>query len=427
MRARAAAALVVLGVTAVALGVLPKAAPQRGYDAGAHIAYAEVLKTQGRLPTKAESYEYATPPAYAWLAVQLQRTADATGGLGAWRAGQLLSILWTAGLLAVAWLLGRELWPGRPWAAVLAVTATATVPIVLRLGVMFHPEMQFAFLAALGVLLVVRAERRGWPLRYGAAAGVALGLAALTRQTAVVVTASLGLAVLLAGRRRALRFAAVAAAAVAMTAGPWWGYQASRFGNPIQSNLSRYILPGGQPREFYVSAPVEDLVLHPYRPHFAGELWPQFHADLWSDWFGAQHDYWPKPPRGATAVFVSSQSVLGLVATALALGGLGGLARAGLQGLRRPEPGEGAFAGLAFLLLVLASWAAFVAQLIRFPQGGGDPIKSSYMLYLSPVFALAAVAAARRLWAGGRGWRAVLSLFAAIYAASYAGFLVTAY
>ena len=425
MRARAAAALVVLGVVAVALGVLPNARPQDGYDAGAHIAYAGVLKTQGRLPTEAESYEYATPPAYAWLAVQLERAVGGAGGLGAWRAGQLLSILWTAGLLAVAWLLGRELWPAHPWAAALAVAATATVPIVLRLGVMFHPEMQFAFLAALGVLLVVRAERRGWPLGYGAAAGIALGLAALTRQTAVVVMAALGVAVLLAGRRHALRFAAVAAAAIALTAGPWWGYQASRFGNPIQSNLNRYILPGGQPREFYVSAPVGDLVLHPYRPYFAGELWPQFHADLWSDWFGAQHAYWPKPPQGATAVFESSQSLLGLVATALSLAGLVGLARAGLRGLRRTEPG--AFAGLAFLLLVLASWAAFVAQLIRFPQGGGDPIKASYMLYLAPVFAVSGLSGAKRLWGRGRAWRLVIAAWAALYAASYAGFLVAAY
>ena len=410
---------------AVALGVLPSAGPQHGYDAGAHIAYAEVLKTQGRLPTEAESYEYATPPAYAWLAVQLERAAGGAGGLGAWRAGQLLSILWTVGLLAVAWLLGRELWPESPSAAALTVAATATVPIVLRLGVMFHPEMQFAFLGALGVLLVVRAERRSWPLGYGAAAGIALGLAALTRQTAVVVMAALGLAVLLAGRRRALRFVGIAAAAIALTAGPWWGYQASRFGNPIQSNLDRYILPDGQPREFYISAPVEDLVLHPYRPHFAGELWPEFHADLWSDWFGAQHAYWPKPPRGATAVFESSQSVLGLVATALSFAGLAGLTRTGLRGLRRAEPG--AFAGLAFLLLALASWAAFVAQLIRFPQGGGDPIKASYMLYLAPVFAVSGLSGTKRLWLRGRAWRLCLAAWATLYAASYAGFLVTAY
>ena len=168
-------------------------------------------------------------------------------------------------------------------------------------------------------------------------------------------------------------------------------------------------------------------MLHPIRPYFAGELWPQFHADLWSDWFGAQHAYWPKPPRGATAVFVSSQSVLGLVATALALAGFVGLARAGLRGLRRTEPAASAFAGLAFLLLVLASWAAFVAQLIRFPQGGGDPIKASYMLYLVPVFAISGLSGAKRLWRRGHAWRLCLAAWATFYVASYAGFLVTAY
>ena len=416
-------ALVLAATVAVAGGIVAKAGPEHGFDAQAHLQYAAVLQEDGRLPTEAESYEYATPPAYAWLAVKLDDLAG--GGVG--RTGQVLSVAWTAAFLVVAWLLARELWPGRPGLAATAAGLTAALPIVLRLGTMFHPEMQFAFLAALGILLAVRASGRGWPLREGVGAGVALGLAALTRPTAAIVMVALALAVALAGKRSARRFAAGAAAAIALVAGPWWGYQGARFGNPLQSNLDRYILSEGQPREFYVSAPVEDLVLRPYRPHFAGELWPQFHADLWSDWFGAQHRYWPEPPAGTTAVFVSSQSVLGLLFAPLALAGLAGFGVASGRRLARGSPEEGDFAHAAFLLLAAASWVAFVVTLVRFPQEGGDPIKSSYMLYLAPVFALSALGAARRLWERGRAWRAVLAAWAALYAASYAGFLVTAY
>ena len=204
-------------------------------------------------------------------------------------------------------------------------------------------------------------------------------------------------------------------------------FASAHSGNPLQSNLDRYILSEGQPRKFYISAPVGDLVLRPYRPHFAGELWPQFHADLWSDWFGSQHRYWPEPPEGATAVFVSSQSVLGLLFAPLALAGLVGFGIPSIRRLARGSPRDGDFARAAFLLLTAASWVAFVVTLVRFPQEGGDPIKSSYMLYLAPAFALSALGAALRLWDRGRTWRLSLAAWAVLYAASYAGFLVTAY
>ena len=426
--AGALVALVAATAVATALGIAAEVGPEHGFDAQAHVAYAEVLKDDGRLPTEAETYEYATPPAFPWLAVNLERLVETTGEwAGDWRAGQFLSVFWTVAFLAVAWLLARQLWPSRPALAAAALALTAAVPIVFRLGVMFHPEMQFAFLAALGLLLTVRAERRGWLVRDGVCAGVTLGLAALTRPTAAVVITALAFAVLLAARRRALRFAAGATAAIALVAGPWWGYQGARFGNPLQSNLDRYILSEGQPREFYVSAPVEDLVLRPYRPHFAGELWPQFHADLWSDWFGAQHRYWPEPPEGATAVFVSSQSALGLLFAPLALAGLAGFGVASGRRLVRGSPRDGDFARTAFLLLAAASWVAFVVTLVRFPQEGGDPIKSSYMLYLAPVFALSALGVAKRLWERGRTWRFALAAWAVLYAASYAGFLSTSF
>jgi 4-amino-4-deoxy-L-arabinose transferase-like glycosyltransferase len=395
---RLAPVILALLVAAASLHGVARIAPQEGYDGAAHFEYARILADEDRLPTEAETYEYATPPAYAWAAVQLH------GATGSWKAAQALSALWTAGLVLVGWLLARELWPGRPGLQLAVAALTGGMPIVIRLGTMFHPEAQLAFFAALAMLFVVRAERLGWPWTYGAAAGLALAIAALTRQTAAAVALGLALGVAWRGRRRALRFGAASVAALALVAGPWWGYQTARFGNPLESNLDRYILEGGQPREFYVSAPLEDLVVHPYRPAFAGELWPQFHADLWSDWFGGQHGYWNEPPGDATRVFLSAQSVLGLAFSAVAL--------AGLWFLRRWP---------ALLAVVAVTWVGFVVQLVRFPQEGGDPIKSSYMLYLAPVFAVAAVEAGRRLP------RPLVLAWGALYGLSYAGFLATSW
>jgi 4-amino-4-deoxy-L-arabinose transferase-like glycosyltransferase len=315
--------------------------------------------------------------------------------------------------------------PERPWVAAVAVAATAAIPIVLRLGVMLHPESQAAALLGLALLLFVRASRRGWPLWSGAGVGVALGLAALTRQTAAIVIVAVAAVAVCA---RALRFAAVAAVALALVAGPWWGYQAVRYGNPLQSNLNRrgYVLHGGLPRSYYVSAPVRDLVVHPYRPRFANQLLPQFYADLWSDWFGGQHDAWEHPSRAAR-IFASTQSVTAFPLTLFSLAALFALGVPALRRVVHRRGGELDVALATFAVVVVASWIAFVVQVTRFPQIGGDPIKSSYLLYLAPVFAVVTVVAGEPLCERGRVWRFGLAGAAAVYAASYIGFVATSY
>ena len=465
--------------------------PEAGFDGAAHVDYADVLEREDRLPVEEESYEFHSPPLFHWIAVRAQGWVDRVGGtaeaiaggafdvsaragwlaiaailallalmsrrrgrlwlatlvlaggallwLGAalvatatetrWSAGQLLSVLWTCGLVAVAWLLGRLLWPGRADLPLIVALGTFAIPIVPRLGTMFHPEMQFAFLAAAAILVFLRAHASGWPLGHGVALGALLGLAALTRQTAVVVILGLGIAAFLLGRAAAWRFAATTAALVLLLAGPWWFHQFDRHGNPIQSNLDRegYLLEGGQPRSFYVSFPVRDLVVHPYRPSFQNELLPQFHADLWSDWFGGQHGFWGDASRSAR-FFASTQSVLGVFAAVVALAGLVGVGLpavvAAARG-RRLGAGEAVFA--TFLVLAILTWAAFVVTLIRFPQAEGDPIKSSYMLYLTPALVVAAVAFVERLWRKGTAWQAAALAWSALYAVSYAGFLATSW
>ncbi|HUH14411.1 MAG TPA: hypothetical protein VML35_00840, partial [Gaiellaceae bacterium] len=467
------------------------AEPVRGTDAQAHVAYAEILATDGRLPTEEESYEYASPPASHWAALQAQRLADAAAGavrevaegpgspagrvvwlaglLGAalllalpgggrgrraaglalaasvavlavldvaataaetrWTVGQAVSLLAVLGLLGVAWALARTLWPERRFLPLVALGATAALPIVLRLGTMFHPEALFAFLAGCALLIVVRAQAARWPLGHALALGGVLGLSALTRQTAAILIVSLGLAVLLAGRRDALRFVAVTAAALLLVAGPWWLHQLDRYGNPIQSNLERegYMLEDGQPLSFYVSFPARDLVLHPYRPAFENELLPKFHADLWSDWFATRHGSWADPSPAAR-LFASTQSVLGLFASAFALVALVALgARPLAAAVRGRELDLRSFAFATFLLLAALTWIAFVVTLVRFPQADGDPIKASYMLFLAPVFAVAAAGLAHELWHARRTARLALAGWAGLYAVSYAGFLATAF
>ncbi len=470
---------------AVALG------PAAGADAAEHIRYAEYFDKTGHLPPQSANYEYASPPAYQVVAVYLQRGARrlAVGGgtvlpfvpapvrrvgwlallviAGAvltarsasrrsravaaaavvalllvavvaalararsvpWSSGQLISLASACGLVGVTWALAREVLPGRRYLPLLAAGAAAALPVVLREGVIFHPELPFAFLVAAALLVFVRGAGAGWGIRYGIGVGVLVGIAALTRQTAVSVALTLALAALLIGRRSALRFLAAAGLALLLVAGPWWAYQTSRFGNPVQANLNRpgYMLPHGQPLSFFVSFPARDLVEHPYRNAFANELLPKFHADLWSDWYGVDRNYWAAPSRSAR-VLASSQSLLGLVADCIVLAGLLLLGLPALLRVARGRSRSGSDATLATLaLLSIVAWAAFVATLVHYPQAGGDPIKASYLLFLAPAAAIFGVAYGDRLWRRSSWWRVALIAWSLLYAISYAGVLATTY
>lgn len=460
-----------------------KVGPAAGPDAAEHIRYAQSFDATGHLPSQHDNYEYASPPGFHVASVYLQRAARAialpdgapasflpspvarlgwlalllgcglvlaaarasprartaaavvavlTVALGviaalahmravAWSSGQVISLLSACGLVAVAWGIARSVFPTSRYLPLAVAGTTAVLPVVLREAVIFHPELPFAFLVCAAVLVFARGIERGFATRHAVGVGVLLGLAALTRQTAAMAAFVLGVAALWLGRRAALRFVAVAAVALVVVAGPWWAYQAHRFGNPLQANLDRpgYMLPHGQPASFYVSLPLRNLVLHPYRNAFANQLLPKFHADLWSDWYGVDRNYWASPTV-ADRVLASTQSVLGLAFDVLAVVGL---LLFGVRALR--SRGDPMLATLTLLFAV--SWLTFVATLVHYPQAGGDPIKASYVLFLAPVSALFAVMAGERLWRRGRSWRPAVVAWSVLYALSYAGVLLTTY
>ena len=455
-----------------------------GFDGKAYVAYVSAMERTGRLPSQADTYEYALPPAFPlmalygqqvadalpgarlvpgapgtsrrilWLAVALAAVALAAAGGRArrvgigvavfaalwagsdavsflasneWSAGQLVTLAFGLGFLGLTWALAREVWPASRWAPALSVVACAALPPVLRQAGMFHPDGPFAFFAVLALLLLIRGRRLGWPMSQGLWVGAALGAAALTRQSAPVVIAALAGAALVDWRRRPWRFMMVAAGALILVVGPWWVYQTIRFGNPIQSFLERpELMLDRQPASFWLSFPLHDLITHPYRPAFTNELLPMFHAELWSDWFGIQHEAWRSPTPGER-FFASTQSVLGLGWDMLALGGLLGFGAPALRRVVRGVVGRASdYAAAAGLLLAGTTWLAFVVTLVRFPQGDGDPIKANYMLFLAPIFAIAAVAAARKAWRRGVLWRVALALWAVAYGVSYAGAIATA-
>jgi 4-amino-4-deoxy-L-arabinose transferase-like glycosyltransferase len=326
---------------------------------------------------------------------------------------------------ATAWL-AHEVWPQRQLAAPLGALGAVLLPPIFDGSLYFHPDPPFALLAVIATALVLRAARTRLTIAAGVAAGLVLGLTALTRQSALIVAVSLLGGVLLLGRLSAVRYVCAAAVAMVVVAGPWWYHQIELYGNPMQSNLSRqgYMLDH-QPLSFYVSLPPA-LVTRPRAYHFQDKLLPRFHAFLWSDWDGTYNHGW-KPGKPHAETLASIQSVLGFGGDALVLGGVALLGIPALvRALRRKAADEdGALAILATLFLV--SWAAFVTMLIRFPQAGGDPIKVHYLLFLAPVSIVFAIAAGRSFAQRGRPQRAVLFTWLALAATSWALTLATAF
>jgi hypothetical protein len=112
--------------------------------------------------------------------------------------------------------------------------------------------------------------------------------------------------------------------------------------------------------------------------------------------------------------------VLGFAADALALVGIAVLAAPAAWRIARRRPGTADF-GLSLLgLVAMAAFAVFVVTLVRFPQRDGDPIKSSYLLYTAPCWAILSVGAWARIRARRPRVGRVLVAVAILYVASYA-------
>jgi Dolichyl-phosphate-mannose-protein mannosyltransferase/Domain of unknown function DUF11 len=448
-------------------------------DSYAYLQDAQYLDAHGKVMPSYVGYEYSTPPLYETVAIGLEhavgalpalplelpwnsatrllwlllvvggaacltaarrrvRLLGATGlGLGAlwgldeavalgrtqnWSAAQLFSLAAAGGLVVVSALIARELWPEHPRRMLGTAAFVLAYPVVLQFGVLFHPETTLAFLAALATLLTIRASRRSWSRWLGAAVGALCGLGLDTRQSAVVLIPCVVAIALLAGGRRAGGFTIAAVFAALVLAGPWLGYAASTWGNPLQGNLQRPgdMVAGGEPLSFYVSVPPASLVTHPYRPHFSNELLPQLHAALWSDWFGVFHqNLWAKPST-ADQVSASSQSILGLIGDALALGGLAAFGITALwRVVRRRQlgPNDAAFGFLA--LVAITAIVAFVAQIARYPQIDGKEVKASYLMFTAPGWAVFSVAAWLAVSRGRPAVKAGLVVAASLYAVSY--------
>jgi Dolichyl-phosphate-mannose-protein mannosyltransferase len=365
-RAELAAAALVAALALVAGWNAYRYPSGAGYDVRQHREYADLLIHHGEIPGPEQRSEYYTPPGFYALAGVATVIGEHVHAGDPSKLGQVLNWLVLVASAGVLWLLARELFPGRRWVQLGALAFFCSLPVVLRVGAMFHPEPLSMLLTAVALLLAVRMLQRGdyrWQLAF--ATGVALGLGQLVRAFSLWTFAAVVIAFAAA---RAWRPLALAVLAAAIVAGPWYVRQAVRYGDPVFDRPTPHeAIWERRPARFYVGLGLPQVFTDPIRPHFVNEAIPTTYSDVWGDYFGV----W----RGDR----ERQSFLGLLPTLLAIGGwLLLLARS----LRAPPR-------LAVALLPALGLLGYLYFTVSYPTPDGDVLKASYMLTTAPAWALA--------------------------------------
>jgi hypothetical protein len=337
-----------------------------GYDVHQHRAYADLLIHHGQIPGSGTRSEYYTPPGFYALAGIATLVGEHVHAGDPHKLGQVLNWIVLLAAACVLWALARELFPQRPWIQLGALAFFCFLPVVLRVGAMFHPEPLSMLLTAVALLLAARMLNRAdyrWPL--AVATGVALGLGQLVRAFSLWTLAAVVIAFAVA---RAWRPLVVLVVATAIVASPWYIRQAVKYGNPVFDRPTQHKpVWERRPARFYVGLGLPHVFTDPFRPHFVNEAIPTTYSEVWGDYFGV----W----RGSR----ERQSFLGLLPTLLAVVGWVLL----LVRSRRAPP------RLAAALLPGLGLLGFLYFTVSYPTADGDVLKASYMLTTAPAWALA--------------------------------------
>jgi hypothetical protein len=337
-----------------------------GYDVRQHREYADLLIHHGELPAKGTHTEYYTPPGFYALAGVATLIGEHVHAGDPHKLGQILNWLVLLATAGVLWLLARELFPGRIWLQLSALAYFCFLPVVLRVGAMFHPEPLSMLLTAVALLLAARMlRRRDYRWQPAVATGVALGLGQLVRAFSLWTFFAVVLAFALA---RAWRPLVVVVLATAVLAGPWYIRQVVKYGDPVFAVPAKHQpIWDRRPARFYVGLGLPHVFTDPFRPHFVNEAIPTTYSEVWGDYFGV----WRGNREG--------ESFLGLLPTLLAFAGwLVLLARS----LRSPPR-------LAVVLLPGLGLLGYLYFTVSYPTPDGDVLKASYMLTTAPAWALA--------------------------------------
>lgn len=337
--------------------------PEWGFDAAFSWQYIDALRKVWHLPAPDAGWSTADPPLYYALAAALMRIANAPP-LVPW-----LNLLLGLGIAALAARLVRKLAPEDPARAWLAAGLVLYLPAHIHMSAMVNKEMLAAFFASLAIFLVAdpaRARESGRPaLRRALAAGVAAGLALLTKLSGVLAAPACAVAYVFDARKQqsaharrqrpALARGALCCIVAAVVGGWFFARNRIEYGYFQPHALPAHHLmlgmpPGERGLADYVRFPLatftDPQVLN---PSLLRSVWGTTYASLWFD----AHRFFLPTRSLAVSRLGEVTLVLALLPSAAFLAGL-------YTGARRLVRGEGD-ADAPLLALVALSLAGFAA------------------------------------------------------------------
>jgi 4-amino-4-deoxy-L-arabinose transferase-like glycosyltransferase len=387
-----------------------------GYDFPAHLQYAEYVEQHAWFPRYDLNFSTYNPPLFYALAALMLRAGFAAQTIG-W-----ISIA-SSCLQMILLLVGAEMYLRESrLARVLALATMAVLPVSVHVAGFFsNTALSDMFSTAAAVLLPQVFLRRGRSaVHYGIAAGACLGLALVTKVSALMVLVgfliAVGATVARGGVREATRdlLRATAAVLVVTAALSGWHYVRHRvlYGQFVLTAYDPYLqtdlifkTPYLDRRTFgFVGYWDATIYKSPYWPAASRpytRFWPMLVASTFSDYYNFAFVARPSPGMAFTWINAKPFRIAAYLPSRLSVVGGTGLAflmaaalLVGMRTLWRRQD----YARLTLLLAALLAIAGQLHFAVRFRVDDAGPIKGGYLQFVGPIFCALTGLAIAWLW-----------------------------
>lgn len=424
--------------------------PYNGYDARDHMKYIEGLALHWRLPTRAETGQYYSPPLPYILPAFL--TSIQAGLWKAAKLAQLVNAFLALGVLLYLLKICDLIRPGTVQLKITSLVLLGILPVFYRSYAMIRGEPYLAFLAVYSIhtalnIFLQKNYTAGNMLRLGAA----LGLAVLARQWAFFLFPPVMVFSIWAGDSRQesavrpLMYMAGSLLIASLVGGWFYLLMLNQYGTLTAFDRKPQ---GASLQNLSELAAIDpssaNLFTDPVRPSLAGHLFPILYADIWGDYWGYFLVYsrntetgqysdgvvFQKPSPGEQPPqnietnrytinrYLGIVNVVGLLPSVVFLAGLVYGLLLVLAFIFRRRIGDSDRAGALLGMTAMATLIGYGWFLVRYQSltQGGDLIKSTYLLQVFPFLALLAGLLVERVRARWLGiWPATLILLSAVF------------
>lgn len=371
-----------------------------GYDARAHFSYIDFLVKECRLPLATDGWQMFQSPLFYLLAAVPYAFLKWTFSQDAARSLiRIIPMMSGLGLIELSFRTARTVFPNRPRLQYLATVVGGFLPANLYMAQFIGNEPLAGFLSALSIYLGVRLicrESEAAPKREVLILGAVLGLAILTKVTAVLLVAPIFGLVLWVTRKSGRGWRAGTSRAAlflgSCTAVCGWYFLRNWYylGNPFiggwapRPEMAWWGDPGVR-----VAADFTHFGQVLVRPIYASAygFWNGLYSTLWLDGFVGS-----LPPGPVQIPFWSGDLLVGAALLALPL------ATFLVLGILRTPWGDASPEenGLVFLAICAGFYlAAMLLMFLRVPFYGA--VKATYGLALAPTFGVFAARGAAGL------------------------------